>query len=135
MVSPKKVFWTLAAIGIFSQKWTKVKVKMPRFQPETSCIELTTANHYYTMPASLKNSVKYWNKFYIWYFFLHFMAKIPIAARVQTTFFGLTTYNLKWCPELVKVDCKNFYVKWPSGPCEVCSYKKWTMRNTMLLFG
>ena len=50
-------------------------------------LAILNANHY-TMTAGLWEAVKFRNKFYFSNF-MHFLHKIPIAARVQTTFFGL----------------------------------------------
>ena len=60
---------------------------MPGFEPGTSGIGQMSAN-YYTIAASLKKTVKFRNKSYIANL-MHFMNKIPAAAKVQTTFFGL----------------------------------------------
>ena len=61
---------------------------MPGFEPGSSSIGHMSANHN-TIPAGLKKSVKFRNKSYISNL-IHFLHKIPVAARVQTTFFGLS---------------------------------------------
>ena len=65
---------------------------MPRLEPGTSCITLMHAN-YYTIPAGLKKTDKFRNKFYISNF-MHFYA--------QNSYCGKSSNNLFWTPHDLK---------------------------------
>ena len=98
MISPKNVVWTLAATGILGKNLKKclqkkliVSLLPVGFEPGTSCIRLLDANHY-TSSQAYKIRVKLKIKLHL----IHFWYKIPVAARVQTTFFGLTMVENIW---------------------------------------